>query len=838
MFYLFFSFYQFEIPFVLDVDEASVYDDGYNRKKSKKKKRKQSGTREKKLKAESKSKKEANKIINTQNVDIKLEIKTEIDDISTFEDISQENSDEIPVIQGNYNDNIIIENEPIEDPLKIEFPEVVDKSIKKRKKHTSNHNGQKKIRLKHTYKSKSKHDNTSFYTSNLYIPNANVQHKNMALTDIHSVHTVKDISNNEGKINALPGHIISLGNELSMTNVQDKTIINITNSSQMTNFDCSNDNDTEILTNNTVENKATNTCLLEDIKSDTCKVISNPYSLKNNYNAVVQKNSGYQNESTNAVTHMKQDTKLKTTMSTEHGTIKNKNLIKAPRLSIPPHLSVRVSQPEDTAASQKTLLHPTMGITNITILDPRSATQSTNMILLPNTTFHHNNPPVLQNELEVSHVGNDNTFKSIPQLENFSFMIPSDTAITPIKTEDNSLFSNNNVLNQSQSVFNQHPKVRLERTVSIDNFKESGGKKFWGNSPYIRYSGTASKPFQAPNSAAVNKGNIQIQKTPTSFHILSNTTPLPPVIRNYSSMAPVNNMTYFQNINALNVTNSASIVSSHSKQPTTKSATRQKSQKKQTSRKKSSSKNDKSNHNTLMDTSRTNITSTSIGTQVNHPIDVSALNYNLSNEDNVSSRVTNTQDTIWNMHSSIEKKSTVDDVQPGKSENIPNSNISSNKEQLEDSIKSPISTHPHLSSSKKSQISILRKKPKEKLKKSTTRKKQTTATIASAIEVTRDQTDAKFMQSANVSQSSDSQPITSMIPGHISEMIYPNIPNNDLLRAFNNYWSAQVSHCAICATFASSMSGNSRVMPPDWRYCQSTTLPEDTPIWVRKIKVS
>lgn len=819
--------YQFEILFVLEVDEASVYDDGYNRKKNKKKKRKQSGTREKKLKAESKSKKEANKIINTQNIDIKLEIKTEVDDISTFEDISQENSDEIPVIQGNYNDNIIIENEPIEDPLKIEFPEVVDKSTKKRKKHTSSHSGQKKIRLKHTFKNKSKHDNMSFYTHtpNLDIPNANVQHKNMALTDLHSVHTVKDISNNEGKINALPGNIISRGNELSMTNMKDKTIINITNSNQMTNFDCSNDNGTEILTNNTVENKATNTCLLKDIKSDTREVISNSYSLKNNYNSIVQKNSGYQNESTNAVTYMKQDTKLKTTMSTEHETIKNKNLIKAPRLSIPSHLSVRLI-PENTAASQKTLSHSNMDMANI--LDPRSATQSAN-ILFPNTTFHHNNPPVLENELEVSHVGNDNILKSIPQLENFARMIPPDTAITPIKTEDNSLFSNNNVLNRS--VFN--PNVRLEKTVSMDNFKETGGKKFWGNSPYIRYSGTASKPVQAPNSAAMNKGNIQIQKT--SFYMLSNTMPRPPVICNYSSIASVNNMTYFQNTsNALNVTNSTpAIVPSRSKQATTKSATRQKSQKRQTSRKKSSSKNDKSNNNTLMDTSRTNVTSTSIGTQVNHPIDVSPLNYNPSNEDNVSSRVTNTQDMIWSMYSSMEMKSAVDDVQPSKSENIPSSNISGNKEQLEDSIKPPINIHPHLSSSKRSQISILRKNPKEKLKKSTTRKKQTTATIAPAIEVTRDQTDAKLMQSADVSQSS-----TSMIPGHISEMIYPNIPNNDLLRAFNNYWSAQVSHCAICATFASSMSGNSRVMPPDWRYCQSTMLPEDTPIWVRKIKVS
>lgn len=781
-----------------------MYDDGYNRKKSKKKKRKQSGSREKKLKMESKSKKEA-KIINTQNVDdvIKIEIKTEVEDISTFEDISQENSDEIPVIQGNYNDNIIIENEPTEDPLKIDF-ESVDKFTKKRKKHSS-HSGQRKIRLKDAFKSKSKHDNIPFYGHPLDMSNANLQHTNMALSDLHSVHIVKDISNNEGKVNALPGNI-SLDNEHCMTNMKDKTTINITNSNQMTNFDCSNDNGTEIVMNNTVENKAINTCFLKDIKNNTCKLIPNPYLMKKNYNAIVQNNSGYQNESTKAVIHAKQDTKLKPIMSMEYGAIKNKNLIKPPRLSIPSHLPVRVSQPENTAASQNTLLHPTM---DITILPD------------PPTLFFSNNPPVLENEneLEASHVGNDNAFKSIPQLENFSSPV-----ITSIKSEDSSLFPNNYL---NRPVFNQL-KMRSERTTSV----ESGGKKFWGNNQYIRHSETESKPAQAPST--VNKGNIQIQKPPMSY--VPNTMLSPSsVIRNYSSPTSINNMTCFQNPNALAIMNSASaIVPNISKQATTKNATRQKSQKRQTSRKKSSSKNDKSNNNTLINTSRTNVTSTSIGTQVNNPIDVSALTYNLSNEDNVPSQITNMQDTIWK-YSSIERNSAIGDVQLNESENISSSNISDN---TEDSIKMAINTHPHLSSSKKSQISILRKKPKEKLKKSTTRKKQITATITPAIEVTRDQTDAKSTQSIDVSQfSCSSQPITSMIPGHISEMIYPNIPNNDLLKAFNNYWSAQVSHCAICATFASCTSGNSRVMPPDWRYCQSTTLPENTPIWVRKIKV-
>ncbi|XP_072760241.1 uncharacterized protein [Anoplolepis gracilipes] len=836
----------------MDVDEASVYDDGYNRKKSRKKKRKQSGNREKKLKVESKSKKEANKIVTLQDV-VKFEIKTEVDDMSTFEDMSQENSDEIPVIQGNYNDNIIIENDPledpIEDPLKINLPEVVDKSIKKRKKHLS---GQKNVRLRHAkinsnmYKNKSKHDNISLYTdtSTLDGSNVSVQHRNIALPDVHSIHTVKDISNYQGKINALPGNIISIGNELSMTNMKDKTIVNITNSGQTTNFGCNDDKGmTEMLINNTVEDRATNS-LLKDIKNDTICKIQCP--MKRNYDAIVQKTSGYQNESTKNVTLMKQNTyaKFKTTAtSTKHGSIKNKNLIKAPRLSVPSHLSPRVSQPENTAACS---LHSTadMNISNITILSD-SQPASTNIIhappslLYPNTTFHHanppfqnSNPPILQNELEVSHIGNDNTPENIPQLEDFSFIIPGTTTFPVIKSEGNNSLFLNNLL--SPSTFNQYSNLKskpLGKPMStIDTSKECA-RKFWKDNPHVRYSRVAPKPVQMPD-VIVNKGIIHIQKPPLSMLPKTNTMFMSrSAMCSYPQIGPVNNnMTYLQSTDTSTTANSVSVTVPNSPKQT-KGVSRQKSQKGQTSRKKSSMKNNKSNNNTIINTTRTNVASTSIGTQVNHPIDLPALTYNLPNADtDLLLRITNTQGTIYsNMHSSSEKKPAVSELtQPSESENITSSNISDNKAQ--DLIKAVHTPNLSPSNMKQKQISILRKKSKEKSKKSTTKKKQTT-TIA--VEVTRDQIDAMSTQFADVSQSSgNSQPVTSMIPGHISEMIYPNIPNNDLLRAFNNYWSAQVSHCAVCATFASSTSGNSRVMPPDWRYCQSTTLPESTTIWI------
>lgn len=102
----------------LDIEEASVYDDGYNRKKTKKRRKNQRVVKVKKSKVESKSKKEVNKA-NIQNTDI---VETQID--IAFEDLSQHNSDEIPVLQGSYNDNIILEGDPADDPLKIEDSEL------------------------------------------------------------------------------------------------------------------------------------------------------------------------------------------------------------------------------------------------------------------------------------------------------------------------------------------------------------------------------------------------------------------------------------------------------------------------------------------------------------------------------------------------------------------------------------------------------------------------------------------------------------------------------------------------------------------------------------------
>lgn len=72
----------------------------------------------------------------------------------------------------------------------------------------------------------------------------------------------------------------------------------------------------------------------------------------------------------------------------------------------------------------------------------------------------------------------------------------------------------------------------------------------------------------------------------------------------------------------------------------------------------------------------------------------------------------------------------------------------------------------------------------------------------------------------------------SLIPRHMSEMLHPN--NTDIvhLRAFNDYWSAQMSHCAVCTNFALSANKVNKQMPVNWKLSKPINLPEESLIWV------
>ncbi|OXU30586.1 hypothetical protein TSAR_010232 [Trichomalopsis sarcophagae] len=70
------------------------------------------------------------------------------------------------------------------------------------------------------------------------------------------------------------------------------------------------------------------------------------------------------------------------------------------------------------------------------------------------------------------------------------------------------------------------------------------------------------------------------------------------------------------------------------------------------------------------------------------------------------------------------------------------------------------------------------------------------------------------------------------ITEHMKTMLYPSMPNLDVLQTFNHYWSAHIPHCAICSAFALNNHKSSKPMSPEWQRCTPTVLPENSPIWV------
>jgi len=843
-------------------------------------------------------------------------VKTE-DDMSTFEYISHENMEEFPVPQGNYNDEIIIKNDPI-DPLKIEGyplndfnPSVIEKDGKRKKKHTK-HNEQKKLKPKRVSKSKRKRDNISFFdasTSN--VSDAIVQTEAKALDDLN-IYAINNTYNNQEKFNLMQLSV-SLSNELN----KKTTSTTNTNPIKSSAFN----NDKKNMTELTSATESRITISPTNDSSDSSKMTFTNRNFEKNCFANEQNiNSESQNERT-MVAQIEQFTNVNDKnmdVFTESGTIQSnthKSLLKAPRLNVPSSITPPKSQTENQQMQQ-----PMQSKIYV------EHSQKSNVLILRPA---YSKPPVLQDETEMQYIKNDSTIQNAPPSLEFSLIqrLPPDTAITQVPNINcKHTFPNVNPFKQ--------PNTNLKMKINLGNlpYTSNNSKKLTETSLQNIYP-NAPKTSQA---VALDKSNIIPFLNPSS--ITSQTNPIPNTISQFPMLStlvgprpiliPISSCVQNKNTDIPAFLLPASTVQNSSKQTMskiTKNAPTRHRLQKGTSRRKTSAKNNKSNNNASPNTSQANTVNTFVETQINNSTDT---RINMS-DSNVLSRITNTQKDILHEDEHL--------------------NISDNKTQVQD-LQKQTDFCLHLNSSKsKHKAPILRKKSKEK---KATRRKQplaiapktiipvnmapstivpvntappavaniatvapptianvatvaspaianvatiappaianvatvpssaianiatvappavanvatvappaianvtsmadtpisvtpavttmpiATPTVALVIEPIKDQSIST--QSADMPQFCNSQP-TSVIPGHISDMIYPNVPNNDLLKAFNDYWSAQVSHCAICATFALCTSGSSRMMPPDWKYCTSTTLPESTPIWVRKITLN
>ncbi|XP_012522315.1 uncharacterized protein LOC105828504 isoform X2 [Monomorium pharaonis] len=826
----------------IDVEEATVCDDGYNRKKSKKRKKKQGGDKEKKPKVESKSKKETSKI-NAQDANlIKIEIKDEPDISNVFEYIeSQENMEDIPVPQGSYNDQIIIED-PI-DPLKINSnppnnsntSKIILKNTQKKRK-PSKPNDQKKVKPKRVTKSKRKSDNIP---SN--VVDATVQCE--TLSDFNLYNTT-NMPINQEKYKLMPVRV-SISNELNK--------IATNNPEQLKNLFSNDDNkDMARLMINATENKVT--CLSTNDKSSSLQMECTNANLEKDYYVIGQNtNSVCQNESTKTVaaTQTNQSININyknmSAMSTRNtiNNTRNKGIIKEARLKLLPSAietaKVSKQQTEHYIGNQQT---PSMNKPKIAaVINPASAQY---LLLSP-----HHNPPILQKETTFppQYTETNNAVQNIPPLLDISGL-PVGTAVTHVPNNLNHVFSN--------SIFPSHFKndnVKVEINA-LENTCTSNGYedvKPYKNNAYLN----ASKSATMRNSHTISSfANISIGQMknvmqppdypPAQIIPVSSSSPLAMPVKNLPS-----DMYLFKPANRLKKI----------MPKVTKSTPRQRSQKgKEESRaRKTPAKNNQSNNNASL---REN----NFGSQISNP--ALTISGNLSNPNSLS-HIPNVRNTVRNLENyELDEYSRIPD----------------NKTQ--DLQKQTSNTCMHLPSK---QVKQSKKLPpilrKSKEKKATTRRKQattlippksiflentsanidstaispatvtstsvtppiaasiavpttvalapvaavTTAVTPTTVSVIETTKQCSLMQFSDVSQVCSSQAI---IPGHISEMIYPNVPNSELLKAFNDYWSAQESHCAICATFASCTKGNNRMMPPDWKYCTSITLPESTPIWV------
>lgn len=809
-----------------------MFDDGYNRKKSKKRKKKQSGDKEKKPKIE-KSKKNATKF-NVQSI-VKLEVKNETHIPSDFEYLPQENIDEFPVPQGSYNDKIIIDSE--EDPLKIiDNPLEIIEKVKKKRKH-SKHSEQKKLKSKHVSKSKRKHDNLTFM--------------NMPTSDMYNINIIP------GDYNLMPVSV-SISNELNKKTIKT---INKTNINQLTNH-ASIDNRKDMAKSvSIVENRPT---VSSNDKSDFSKMaFTNIDFEKNSYAMAQDTNISCQNKTSRCLGATHQIKQLNINYkyvgaSAENRSIIRKNLIKAPRLVLPNTSPIRInSQIENQQTSTMSKID-----TN-NVIDAKNPY----FCLSPSSQFHK--PPILKNETEAQCTGTNNMIKSPPSLE-ISQAVPTDAHVSD---------TNYMLFNAPSHSFNCNTSFKgiriIKKTPSTSDGSEKCMKTIWQNNPYssklIQENALSDQDFNQISSLAnispISKDSTIIPHCPTylppSF--------MPNYVQNTDTVPPV-----------MNVIPAPAGNSKQTMPKVTKSASRQRGTQKGVSRRKPSAKSNKSNNSASSITSQATVTSTSVGTQINSPIDST---WNLS-DPNVQSRITNIQSTLHeNEHTNISdnKAQSLQDLQrdniclhslaskvktPSVSKKKPKEKKATTRRKQPMILPTPmvpVSSVPAaivasetvipavaVSAVASSVLAPVDVVPAAAATMAVAPAPIAPATITSVTTpavvapttvvpaVAAPETVAPVIEAKDQSttQSADaaSQVCNQLliIPGHISEMIYPNIPNNELMKAFNNYWSAQVSHCAICATFASSTSGNSRMMPPDWKYCKSTTLPESTPIWVRK----
>ncbi|XP_053971736.1 uncharacterized protein LOC128872756 [Hylaeus volcanicus] len=822
----------------MDVNEASVYDDGYNRKKSRKRKKKNND--------KSKSKRESNKNA-AEHVAVKTEIKVEVDDSFTF--LSPAFPEQTSQLEDNNQggSNIAIPSDAVVESIKVEeisdFSETTEKPVKKKKKHSKS-GEPKKGKPKNANKKKNKHLNISIFDSSepLDVSDANVQRQLMAMPSItHKSFTIKDISSSQEKATHLSGNIIFTSNELTVTPINDNDNESVTNSSHLANSTYSGTKEVDkYVETPTVERtklypksgKKTSIARIKFAKQAALKNISLDQVKPIKIDKAVE--SEYIGKDTMITI---QDAKLSNytscksvgTMLTERSipNYSKKDIIKAPRLSVlksaynisatevSPKIELDKSAGDEKDASSSTIvvLPKTWPIAK----PQESKLNPSIMFLNPNLNF--SKPPILQKEVPTQELGNDLT-----SLESSKSATPCAIQIPRLE----GFFAKSGVLGQSLTSSVTCHSIRTGTDVrtlgkrSTTDTSKMMADEFWkfgtaNNSSFFPKNNTMddmqSINLESSQMSSSSSSSLGLSENST-FFLAANSSTTNVSLNPQSSMMIDFNKKCLQKPASTANPKGSSYVTIIPKPQDQLLLKRQLSQKEKTCSRKYKS----------IGTIVNNLKSASCHMDNSLALSPAVKSTNIAGFD------MDTQYSVNHFTPEFEASQTSVTITPLPAEPHTNAVDSMDETEGQCTQKSSKNIYAHMPPLKPIKLSTSRRKSKEKLKKSTTRKKDNSETKITITRVNSD--DSNVVASSTMDRPPSVSHRVSMIPGHISDMLYPIVPNNELLKAFNDYWSAQISHCAICAPFTSSCNGHGRLMPPDWKYCKPTVLPESSPIWV------
>lgn len=847
----------------MDVDEASVYDDGYNRKKGRKRKKKLISEREKPKTRKSSLKYRANSDCSsttTGDSENSITVKKEFSSASEDED-------------GD------ISYKPVKVKIKVK-PEK-GKPGRKKKKHPNDKEKEaksfevKKNKPRKPTKSKRKFQNDEIFHSNepLDVSDADVQRKLMAmpsLTAYKATSSIKELPNAQNKVNSFPGN--NTESKLTITAITDNNgPPNITSA-----HDNSTENDVEEVEEKSVDDYASIIQIQNQIKPDMEIKRCKPPILKRSHCSVqrkIVKNVPNAKQSTSVINldNAKQLSysalkSVNTALTTKQGARYDRNsILKAPKLNLP------VEKQDNQKMPKLESEEPIQGnkdfsrlIDTAYILPPKvwNPTQNPHLIATSSVTYLPSNTTITKcnrsNQASISsHLSTSNQFTSVkysqPQSNQRAELLKTNLSFqrnapltqqnrtfhtdkmliaepVPINYSKSAGEESNNIIRKfvqlpdPQKLFVQDldPENKFQAAVSLlTNVQDKGPSSSIDDlSPPIRI----PKPLMT--AATITPSNIpkfplgndylKAKKSPSGCYVVAPKKPPPSLLR--ISTKPIQ-----KNLNK-------SILSSRpfmQPQIFSKSVTNQ--------------VQEEEDDDVIIEEVGLKPTSAdkcslsmipkkcSISTQVNNMpgSENSIYRFNAStNNNNVNKQsVTDTIDvSIYSTRAPSFSSQTSEQNRESKSEITQNDSPDSDKnfkesQNLQNNIQNKAPSILHSIESKS------RRKSKEKPKKIVVNRvfDEMPESPSSNCQSTALSFHSKSVLSIN----------NATIPGHVSEMLYPNVPESKCLQAFNNYWSAQISHCAICAPFALAKNLSNRQMSSDWKYCTATLLPESSPIWVR-----